>query len=65
MPYGLWEEKITVHRRGLSKNIAIGLGTLQIWMIVVGGGQGGREEVREGVGRAIVEAEEQEEREKK
>ena len=33
--------------------------------VVVGGGQGGLEEVREGVGRAIVEAEEQEEREKK
>ena len=39
-----------MHRRGLSKNIAIGLGTLQIWMIVVGGGQGGREEVGGGGG---------------
>ena len=57
---GLWEEKLTVHSRGLPKNIAMGLETLQIWMIVVGGGQGGREEVGEGVGRAIVEAEEEE-----
>ena len=47
---GLWEEKNTVHSRGLSQNIAIGLETLQIWMIVVGGGQGGREEVGGGGG---------------
>ena len=32
---GLWEEKLTVHSRGLPKNIAMGLETLQIWMIVM------------------------------
>ena len=65
---GLWEEKLTVHSKGLPKNIAMGLentADLDDSNVVVGGGQGGPEEEVGGVGRAIVEVEEQEETEKK
>ena len=57
-----------MHSKGLPKNIAMGLentANLDDSNVVVGGGQGGREQVVGGVGWAIVEVEEQEETEKK
>ena len=56
------------HSRSLPKNIAMGLentADLDDSNVVIGGGQGGREEVGGGVGRAKVELEEKVETEKK